>query len=203
MILQLAQKAIQDRLTRILVIAGACAGICYNALWYFPLLIVVGGIVAVLWDTWLAQKIGKAQAQWESKRRRRARNEAGDAEETIVTQDIQLPQKPQVQRPEAVKRRAQAGSSTDRIVLEGGDGEPERANCRRSTGLETNTDPTPVTDVKTYNISIKLGASLIVGFLGKLSHCFFLRLDSRLTLPSISPCSDGHPWYCPEPGTSV
>ena len=73
MILQLAQKAIQDRLTRILVIAGACAGICYNALWYFPLLIVVGGIVAVLWDTWLAQKIGKAQAQWESKRRRRAR----------------------------------------------------------------------------------------------------------------------------------
>ena len=159
-------------MTRILVIAGACAGICYNAFWYLPVLIVVGGIIAVLWDTWLAQKVGKFQAQWENKRRR-TRNEAGDVEETSATQDIQLPQRLQVRRPEAVKRRTQASSSTDRIVSEGGDAGPERANSQRSTGLETITDSTPVIDVKTYTISIKLGTSLIAGFLGKSSHCFF------------------------------
>lgn len=50
---QLARKAITDKLTRILVVFGACAGLCYNALWYFPVLIVVAGIVTVLWDCWV------------------------------------------------------------------------------------------------------------------------------------------------------
>ena len=55
---QLAEKAIKDRLTRILVIFGACAGLCYNALWFFPVLLVVGGIVTVLWDAWLGREGG-------------------------------------------------------------------------------------------------------------------------------------------------
>ncbi|PVH93243.1 hypothetical protein DM02DRAFT_619409 [Periconia macrospinosa] len=40
---QLGEKAIRDKLTRILVILGACAGLCYNALWYFPLLMLQTG----------------------------------------------------------------------------------------------------------------------------------------------------------------
>ncbi|KAF3482037.1 uncharacterized protein GIQ15_04796 [Arthroderma uncinatum] len=54
---QLAEKAINDKLTRILVTLGACAGLCYNALWYFPLLMVLGGLATVVWDGWLHQKI--------------------------------------------------------------------------------------------------------------------------------------------------
>ncbi|XPS71388.1 hypothetical protein M3J09_003577 [Ascochyta lentis] len=160
---QLAQKAIQDRLTRILVIVGACAGICYNALWYFPTLIVGGGITTVIWDVWLAQKVGKLKAKWESKRRR-VRNEAGDAEETSSPQDIQPAQQLQVRRPEAVKRRAQAGSSTDRMVPDDDEG-PGRAVSQRSTELDTTTNSPPVADVTTHNISIKLGISLAAGFL--------------------------------------
>ncbi|KGO37968.1 Chromate transporter [Penicillium expansum] len=38
---QLAEKAIRDKLSRILVIFGACAGLCYNALWYFPVLMII------------------------------------------------------------------------------------------------------------------------------------------------------------------
>ena len=45
---QLAEKAIKDKLTRILVILGACAGFCYNALWYFPLLMLLGGLATVI-----------------------------------------------------------------------------------------------------------------------------------------------------------
>lgn len=47
---QLARKAITDPLTRILVVVGGCAGMCYNALWYFPVLLVLGGIATVTWD---------------------------------------------------------------------------------------------------------------------------------------------------------
>ena len=54
---QLAEKAVQDRLTRVLVIGGACAGLCYGALWYFPVLIAVGGVAAVVWDGGLRGKI--------------------------------------------------------------------------------------------------------------------------------------------------
>ena len=47
---QLSQKAITDKLTRILVFFGGCAGMLYNALWYFPVLMVVGGASTILWD---------------------------------------------------------------------------------------------------------------------------------------------------------
>ena len=122
--------------------------------------------MTILWDIWLAQKVGKAKAKWESKRRR-ARNEPGDAEDIHASQDIQPAQQLQVQRPEAVKRRTQAGSSTDRIFQEGRDSEPGRAYSQRSGELDTTTAPTPVADVKTHNISVKVGVSLIVGFFGE------------------------------------
>ncbi|PTU23737.1 hypothetical protein P175DRAFT_0468536 [Aspergillus ochraceoroseus IBT 24754] len=61
---QLAEKAIRDKLTRILVIFGACAGLCYNALWYFPALMVVGGLTTVVWDGWLSLWVRKAKARW-------------------------------------------------------------------------------------------------------------------------------------------
>lgn len=51
---QLAEKAITDRLTRILVFLGGAAGILYTALWYFPVLVVAAGLATVIWDfRWL------------------------------------------------------------------------------------------------------------------------------------------------------
>ncbi|KAK4218845.1 chromate transporter-domain-containing protein [Rhypophila decipiens] len=51
---QLAQKAITDKLTRSLVFLGAAAGLLYNALWYFPLLMFIAGIISVVHDfKWL------------------------------------------------------------------------------------------------------------------------------------------------------
>src|SRR5579862_7864140 len=47
---QLAQSAITDRLSRILVFLGATAGMLYNALWYFPVLMLAAGVVTVAWD---------------------------------------------------------------------------------------------------------------------------------------------------------
>ena len=49
---QLARKAITDKVTRILVLFGACAGIYYNALWYFPVLLVFGGLAMFVWENY-------------------------------------------------------------------------------------------------------------------------------------------------------
>lgn len=47
---QLAKKAITDKITRILVFLGACAGLLYNALWYFPLLMLLAACASVVFD---------------------------------------------------------------------------------------------------------------------------------------------------------
>lgn len=47
---RLAEKAITDRLTRALVYLGGTMGILYTALWYYPVLMIGGGIVTTVWD---------------------------------------------------------------------------------------------------------------------------------------------------------
>ncbi|KAJ2956279.1 hypothetical protein NQ176_g11331 [Zarea fungicola] len=55
---QLSEKSITDKLTRILVFLGAAAGLLYNALWYFPLLIFLAGVATVVHDMrWLHQPV--------------------------------------------------------------------------------------------------------------------------------------------------
>ncbi|EHY58032.1 hypothetical protein ABEF92_003413 [Exophiala dermatitidis] len=81
---QLADKAIKDRLSRILVIFGACAGLCYNALWYFPMLIAVGGILTAVWDVWLRQAVARMVRKW-----KRSRESPTSPEEAAGTDDSQ------------------------------------------------------------------------------------------------------------------
>ncbi|KAL4972873.1 chromate transporter-domain-containing protein [Aspergillus desertorum] len=66
---QLAEKAIRDKISRILVIFGACAGLCYSALWYFPVIMVAGGVATALWDGWAYQRILKARSAWRNRNR--------------------------------------------------------------------------------------------------------------------------------------
>jgi chromate transport protein ChrA len=48
---QLSKKAITDKLTLVLVFLGATAGMLYNSLWYFPVLMVAGGAATICFDT--------------------------------------------------------------------------------------------------------------------------------------------------------
>lgn len=47
---ELTNKAVTDKLTRILVFLTASAGLLYNALWYFPILMLSAGCAAVVHD---------------------------------------------------------------------------------------------------------------------------------------------------------
>ncbi|KAL4993621.1 chromate transporter-domain-containing protein [Aspergillus recurvatus] len=66
---QLAEKAIRDKISRILVIFGACAGLCYSALWYFPVIMVAGGIATAFWDGWASQRVLRARNAWRTRNR--------------------------------------------------------------------------------------------------------------------------------------
>ncbi|KAH7311555.1 chromate transporter-domain-containing protein [Stachybotrys elegans] len=46
----LSEKAISDKLTRIIVFLCASAGLLYNALWFFPALLVAGGMLTAGFD---------------------------------------------------------------------------------------------------------------------------------------------------------
>lgn len=51
---ELSDKAITDNLTRIIVFLAATAGMLYNALWYFPILMFAAGCSTVTYDSrWL------------------------------------------------------------------------------------------------------------------------------------------------------
>src|SRR5579871_1622037 len=47
---ELSEKAITDKLTRILVFFSAAAGLLYDALWYFPLLMFLASCATVIFD---------------------------------------------------------------------------------------------------------------------------------------------------------
>jgi chromate transport protein ChrA len=48
---QLSQKVVTDRFTRAVLFLGASAGMLYNALWYFPVLMVSAGTATYVWDS--------------------------------------------------------------------------------------------------------------------------------------------------------
>ncbi len=76
---QLSEKAITNKVTRLLVFGGAAAGLLYNALWYFPLLMAVGGTVALVHDfRWLHRSF--AAAVRVIQRRSRDRSEVNHVE---------------------------------------------------------------------------------------------------------------------------
>ncbi|KAI9799191.1 MAG: hypothetical protein M1826_005548 [Phylliscum demangeonii] len=80
---QLSQKAISDRITRLLVFFGAAAGVMYNALWYFPVLMVVGGATTVVWDYgWAHALVHRVRTTFARPRRRRRRPSSEDDVET-------------------------------------------------------------------------------------------------------------------------
>ena len=51
---QLSEKAITDKLTRLILSVAGAAGMLYTALWYFPVLMVAGGFTTLVYDLkWL------------------------------------------------------------------------------------------------------------------------------------------------------
>lgn len=55
--MQLSIRSITDTLSRTVLIFSACAGLCYTALWYFPVLMTACGIITIIWDLYLRHAV--------------------------------------------------------------------------------------------------------------------------------------------------
>ncbi|KAL2691243.1 hypothetical protein Neosp_001624 [[Neocosmospora] mangrovei] len=81
---QLSEKAATDTMTRILVFLGAAAGLMYNALWYFPLLMFLAGFATVAHDfRWLHGPVKAIAAVF----KRKVRHSSEDAVEMQIQQE--------------------------------------------------------------------------------------------------------------------
>jgi hypothetical protein len=145
---QLAEKAIKDKLSRILVILGACAGLCYNALWYFPVLMLLGGLATVIWDGWMKEKCAKLRDHF----RRKKSSPEGQAEETGA--DKVIPE----QRTEASDVPPGSGDDSVSQIDSSGQDLPQTS--------KDNGTPLP-SERGEHSIQIRVGISLMILFFGK------------------------------------
>jgi hypothetical protein len=182
---QLAEKAIKDKLSRILVIGGACAGLCYNSLWYFPTIVVIGGLITVLWDCYLRQKVGKLRAKW---RQRKHRDEQGEAERNgaDTSEPAPIPLEPQatITESEAMKRhnglRSNEGERPASITAS--NHTSPRDDGQRSQGEEITTAP----DFVSHKVPVKVGLLIILAFFCENPSCCY-SLNVTNVHASISP----------------
>lgn len=146
---QLAEKAIKDDITRILVIFGACAGVCYNALWYFPVLMAIGGLATFIWDGHLKPQLFRFKA-----RRCHESSSTGLTEGTAQDNVVALEEN--LSPPDMIHRRINASSST----------QPFQA----STETRTESSPHALPDAtaqKAHTIQIRVGIPIVIAFFGK------------------------------------
>ncbi|CBF81927.1 hypothetical protein AN5427.2 [Aspergillus nidulans FGSC A4] len=173
---QLAEKAVRDKLSRLLVIFGACAGLCYSALWYFPLLMVVGGFVTAAWDGWGARWV-RGVKRW--------RRERGSALDGTGSQEL-----------EEGNRDGDEAVDVERVdVRTVADGEMPR--LRRPAG-STDLDTIPLANVPAgsditpslnpaqdqgHVVRVRIGAAILVSFFA--SFITILTIRARLSSPPL------------------
>jgi len=156
---QLSEKAITDKMTRILVFLGAAAGMLYNALWYFPLLMFLAGFAAVVHDLrWFHRPAHALATRATVARRRLRRAENG-------TTDLAAPSAESTGGP----REASSMVRTALPLTEHGQPSSEE-------------EPRVVPPERRLNFSWKFGSVIIMCFL----ITFIVVMVLRSTLPSKS-----------------
>ncbi|WEW58837.1 hypothetical protein PRK78_004305 [Emydomyces testavorans] len=153
---QLAEKSIKDTITRILVIVGACAGLCYNSLWYFPALMVIGGSSTAIWDLYARAKVARLRGRF----RKPERSPEQIAEESAVQTSIQVQSTATIQRRAVTSRSDQCqecASGTNSVL----DGESPEESMHR-------------VDTHSHSLSVKWGILIIVLFFGIIPYSNFI-----------------------------
>jgi chromate transport protein ChrA len=182
---QLASKAIRDRMTRVLVIWGGCAGLCYNALWYFPVLIVAGGVVCVGWDVWGERWMGRMRAKWSrSRKRSEQRVEEANPGTNEATEGIEMtgmvgPEGQNLQRRQIPSRQGEGDKHAVRAASTP-DSDASRRHGR-NRGLLDTADGT--SNPQFYGINISTGIGLIALTFGK-------RPSTRIELLTVADVSE-------------
>jgi chromate transport protein ChrA len=166
---ELAKKAITDRLTRILVFLSAAAGMLYNALWYFPVLMTVAGLIAVIYDYhWIDGPIRRLLAKVQ-RRKKTPTAEEGGIELPPTESVVQLNDQNNVDvRGVATTSSAQVGPSdpTKRSSL---------PTTERRDGPTFESAPRVIPQGFKLNFSWKVGGIIIASFFASFITVMILR----------------------------
>lgn len=193
---QLAEKAITDRLTRALVFLGGVAGMLYTALWYFPVLLLSAGLATVVADfRWLNPLYNWASPLWNWRRRRGSRNEvetgdrAGETHAQVSVPDTNtrevtaapLGQEDDVER-SLRNRRSTAADEPGFELSEPGNPPNNHQNGMSSpTSNSESSERVVPQDVHLKLVTWKTGLLIIAAFL--ISFIIIMTLRSTLKAP--------------------
>lgn len=165
---QLADKAITDKITRILVFLGGTSGMLYNALWYYPVLMFGGGCVTVIWDYGWGHSAFRTMKRWMSRRKDTpSSSEEGGLQASQVPDTLQhdAHQTGTALRRTASRQTTSSGMEQHRLAnLTVGDGQPA------DDAPENNGTPASRASV----VSWKFGVTVIA--------CFFATFIAVMTL---------------------
>ncbi|SPO04681.1 related to chromate transport protein [Cephalotrichum gorgonifer] len=165
---QLSEKAITDPLTRILVFLGAAAGMMYNALWYFPLLMLLAGLAAVIHDLrWLHGPV-KSVVGFSKRVGRVLRREKEAVEERHR-------QGERVELEDALGGASQGASSSTPAVAGKSDPVSSVDNGSRNDNPETEPERRVVPPARRFDMGWKTGLLIIVLFLVSFAAIMALR----------------------------
>ncbi|EGR48612.1 uncharacterized protein TRIREDRAFT_77969 [Trichoderma reesei QM6a] len=165
---QLSNAAVTDKLTRTLVFLSGAAGMLYNALWYFPLLMFLCGVAAVVHDyRWLHRPIKAIVAllNWRKKVTTAVEEEAVNA-----GTDVQLRAFMGKEPVQEVQRSSFAGPSRA-AVLDPDNSESEE----RPLGAGAESEPRVIPREYRLNFSWKVGTAIIAGFFATFIAVMVLR----------------------------
>jgi chromate transport protein ChrA len=176
---QLSEKAAKTKFLRILVIFGACAGLCYNALWYFPVLMLIGGLAAVVWDSRLERWIGKMKVKW----KRRKRNPDSLAEESNATELRNVESDPQTDATntqtaasgQLVQRRSTSASTSNHPSLTNQEPQPSGSHNEVKDSTQSHETQPPTVATTPHNIPLFTGITVIIVFFISFAAVLIIR----------------------------
>lgn len=178
---ELSDKAVTDKLTRLVVAVSGAAGLLYNSLWYFPVLMVGSGCATVVYDyKWLHLAFRTVKGVFRQKEVAKGKDRAGNEE---------AGRSAQVDDGDAVV----AGPSGTAAETPGPTTASQTPLARRSLGASSRNaseaggpfpqrDPEPRVIPQEYrlNFSWRVGAAIIATFFAT----FIAVMATRATLPS-------------------
>jgi chromate transport protein ChrA len=151
----LANKAITDKLTRALVFLGGVGGMLYTALWYFPVLMMGAGLATLVWDSKWLQGIFKRC--WKTHPRFRRTGGEDSRRNRMTTTLENLPEG-------SLHHRRSAGTDPEQPApasLEAGSAIPEQADPSAPSELSERIVPS---NIQLNLITWKTGTYIITAF---------------------------------------
>lgn len=176
---QLAKKAITDKLSRVLVFLGGVAGMLYTALWYFPVLMLGAGLATVIWDFhWLH---GIFKPFWRGHQSSRPEDE--EIEQAAMPRDLNAAPRRHEDNPErSLHHQSVTAMDEHNVEISPLEASSITAIERLDPIAGWESDRIVPSNIELKVISWKTGISIITGFV--ISFATVMMIRSLLKSPS-------------------